>query len=282
MLEELATQPHRIDRVGRNHHLHGALDRAAGGRHRDDGVAVRHEEAHARIPRAELGGVEDEHGRLQEPAMGRAPRVQHAQHALVVGQRAGEVCRPPPARVGEQGQAELLVVEIEAVDHDVFDRTVPARDVADVVALRHGETARIGRLGGRVGRGHRVQHLPGPLVAELRVDAEQIVQGRGAGSRQPEHGDRTLHGRQGPAGVVRVPGFDPQPIRQTRSDEGLQGCGGIGVVAELRLRHRQQAIDPDLPTVRTQVGQAGLTASPLHQLVTRRNHVPQPWDGRRG
>jgi hypothetical protein len=276
VLDRVATEAQRVDGARRHRHADRVLDHTAGRRYRDGGVAVRHQEARIRILRHQLCRVEQEHRRLQQPQVGRPPRVQHSQHALVVGERARQIGGPPPAGVGRQRKALLLVVEVQAVDEHVLDRAVDGRDVADV-ALAHGhrETPRVLELARGIGRRHGIAHLPGSLVAEPGIDAQQVLECGRCGAWQAQDHDRSLDRMRRLGAVLGVPLLDAQPVHQPPDEDLLERGQRVGIPAEIDRRGGQQLVEPVLPAVGAEIRQTGPLAGPLYQLVARRDHGPR-------
>ena len=120
-----------------------------------------HEEPRPRVLRDDLRQEEEVGRRLQQPPVRRPARVQEPEHALVVGQGRRLLRVAPPAGVRRQRPAELLAMEVQAVDRIVLGRAVDGGDVADVEPGRGaGGAARVVVLVREVGRRHRVGELP--------------------------------------------------------------------------------------------------------------------------
>jgi hypothetical protein len=100
----------------------------------------------------------------------------------------------------------------------------------------------------------RIDKLPLPRVAELRVDGEQVVGRGGPRSTGADDDQRSLDivGR-GLVTVLGVPGLDAQAVHEAIDDDRLDPLRGGGIGAEVDGDRGHEVFEAVLPSVRSEV-----------------------------
>ena len=179
--------------------------------------------------------------RLEQPQVGRAPRLQELHDPAVVHVGRGHVGVAPPRVVAVDRQRELLAVERHAEQLGVLHRRV---DVVEVHRLqlrrelrrprRRLQAARDRSLRSPgVGGGHGSACSHPRSAPELRVQRQHVGERRRAGARQAVDVDRA----RAPAsvldlGMVAVPGLDLEPVDEAPA-AGRRVTRGVAVGAEV-------------------------------------------------
>ena len=197
----------------------------------------------------------------------------------VRGRHVGIVRDPAEVR----RQAELAVEdragELTARDHDALLAQARAHRVhgpqlgADLVrqvdpGLRLVD-ARIGLVGGRLGRRAGVIDLPRARDAVGRVLAEQVVQDRRAGTAHADHDDRRRDVRLADLRVAAMPVGHLQPIRQVPEHGHRRDRLADLVETRLVCQPVDETVEPEAERVGAEVVEARLLARGLDELLGR-------------
>ena len=231
-----------------------------------------HHEPGRRVVVVQLGHVEQVRRRLQEPPVRRSVGMQESKDSLLVGVGRQQVGLTPPGPVRGHRQGHLLRPEVQGMDEDVFGRAVDRRDVARITAAaRHLRAARIRGLAREIRGRYRRNHLPQAGRTELRVHAQEIVQGRGRRPRESEDHQGPFERRRSVTTFAAVPGFDLESVRQPPDDGVLDPLDRRRVRTQIVCNGIEQVLQTDLPTIHPKIVEPGRRCRPVDERL-RRGH----------
>ena len=237
-------------------------DDARPGRHRLGGVAVRHDEARVGIGRRDRFEVEVVVGRLEQPQVGRASRVQELDDAPVVVVRRRHVGGAPPGVVAVHRKRVLLPVERHAEQLGVLHRRVDVVEVHRVQlgvsscsfscasCSRRGSVASLSIVGGGHGCDCSHPRRPRNCGSSDIMLASAVVPVRG--SPLMSTGPRT--GELRDLGMVAVPRLDLEAVDQASPEVADHVGVGRGAEVGVALEALEQHVEALAEVARPEVG----------------------------
>ena len=254
-------------------------DEAGIGRHGLRRVAVREDEPDVGVGLDDRLEVELVMGRLEEPAVRGATRLQQASDPRVIGEGLAHVAAAPPGVIAPDRHRHLLGPELEAEDLGVLHRGVDlpvvhrrllrllAQHRLDPVAI--GDAPRVGRFVLDPRRRAGILLLPGPQRAKLRIERHHVAERGRAGPRQSDDRDGTIDRGALRLGMELEPGLDLEPVDQPPRDEVDRALSVLGPVGHVGRQALEQDLEPLEKAGRPEVLESALARRPLHQLRGR-------------